>query len=79
VISKKVYYIELAHIFFVAYLIIQTLLLFPESPRFLYSKEKFKESKDALELIARVNGVQNYNQDKFIFDAEQVDDGQNSA
>ena len=37
VISKSVINLEIVHLIFVCYLLIQTLYLFPESPRFNYS------------------------------------------
>ena len=50
---------------------IQTLAMFPESPRFDYAKEKYDESKDGLDIVARVNGIKNFNKQNFKFDTEK--------
>ena len=57
-------------------MLVQSYLSFPESPRFLYSKERYAESKEALELVAKGNGVQSYNSVNFKFDAEAADGGE---
>lgn len=43
--SKHVYYIEVAHLGFLIYMLGQVLWSFPESPRYNYSKDKFGEAK----------------------------------
>jgi hypothetical protein len=45
--------------------------MFPESSRFNYAKEKFTDSKEGLSKVARINGINNYNQEKFKFDTEK--------
>lgn len=45
---------------------------FPESPKYLYSKERFDEARDALQQIARFNGVQNFKKEQIIFDSEKA-------
>ena len=47
-----------------------TLILFPESARFNFSKERFDDARDNLEVAAHVNGV-DYNKNKFKFDIEK--------
>ena len=47
VISKSVVHLEIIHFVFTCYLLIQT-LYYPESPRFLYSKSRFDESREGL-------------------------------
>lgn len=47
------------------------LFLFPESPRYNYSKDKFDKAKANLEVVAHVNGVQNFNSHHFVFDTEK--------
>ena len=42
--------------------------MFPESPRYNYSKEKFEKTKEDLAKIAKINGIHNYNQHNFVFD-----------
>lgn len=69
-ISKKVLYLEIVHVCFVVYMLLQTALLFPESPQFNYSKERFDEAKDNLEKVSKVNGIDNYNSKNFEFDTE---------
>ena len=61
VCSKKIYYLEVAHIAVVAYMLLHSLVAIPESPRWLLSKERYKESKEALEKVAWINGVSRYN------------------
>jgi hypothetical protein len=51
-------------------------LLAPESPKYLYSYKKYKESRKALEVIAKFNQVdtadpENYK--KYLFDTEWAD------
>jgi hypothetical protein len=46
------------------------LSLVPESPRFNYSKDRFDEAKENLEVVAEVNGVKNFNKQNFKFDTE---------
>ena len=45
-----------------------TFALLPESPKFLYAKQKYEEARKSLEYIASFNGVQTYQ--AFIFDNE---------
>lgn len=44
--------------------------MFPESPRYNYSKNNFEEAKDNLESVSKVNGVRNFNKQNFMFDTE---------
>jgi len=46
------------------------LWLFPESPRFNYSKERFEDAKSVLRAVAKANGVKDYNSN-FKFDTEK--------
>ena len=78
-ISKKALYLEIAHVVLVAYLLIQSVISLPESPRFLYSKERFDESKEALAHVASYNGVKDYKQENFKFDAEVVEEDQEAG
>ena len=70
VISKHAYYLEMAHVIFLAYMMFQTIWSFPESPRFNYSKDKFIEAKENLAQVAKINGVRHFNQHHFKFDNE---------
>jgi len=72
VISKSVIYLQIAHVIFVIYLLVQTIVLFPESPRFDYSKERYALSKKSLTKVSKVNGNPNYNSHKFKFDVEKA-------
>jgi len=45
--------------------------MFPESSRFNYANEDFSDSKEGLSKVARINGIDNFNQDKFKFDTEK--------
>jgi hypothetical protein len=47
------------------------ILFFPESPKFLYSKQKFEEARDSLLYIAKFNRNTKYNQN-FLFENEIV-------
>jgi MFS family permease len=47
-ISKHIFYIEVTHVAFVCYMLIQTIWAFPESPRYNYSKDKFIDAKENL-------------------------------
>ena len=68
--SKHAYYLEVAHIAFLIYMLFQTLWSFPESPRYNYSKDKFGEAKEGLSRDARMNGVRHFNSQNFKFDNE---------
>lgn len=70
-ISKSIIYLEITHVIFVIYLLVQTYVLFPESPRFDYSKERYAKSKESLTEVSKVNGNPNYNAHKFKFDVEK--------
>jgi len=61
VISKHAYYLELAHVLFLVYMIGQTIWSFPESPRYNYSKDRFIEAKEGLHQVAKINGVRHFN------------------
>lgn len=50
-------------------------LFFPESPKFLYSKQKFEEARASLAYIARFNRNHAY-KDNFIFENEVVSEQQ---
>lgn len=52
-------------------MLLQVLYLFPESPRFNYSKDRFEAAKANLEVVAHVNGIKNYNSQNFMFDTEK--------
>jgi MFS family permease len=45
-------------------------LLAPESPKYLYSYKKYKESRKALEIISKFNRVKMEVKEKYIFDTE---------
>lgn len=49
---------------------ILTLIMFPESPRWQYSKEMFQKSREGLDKVAKTNGQDNFDKNGFIFDAE---------
>ena len=70
-ISSHIIYLEYAHLGFVVYMILQTLVAFPESPRYDYSKDRFEQAKESLNRVARFNGQYSYNPDNFKFDSEQ--------
>jgi len=79
-ISKKVFYLELVHFLFVVFIIAQTLAMFPESPRYNYSKDEFHKAKESLELVARINGTDKFNKHNFKFDTEkELEDIQNQG
>ena len=44
--------------------------MFPESPRWQYSKEKFVDSREGLDSVAKLNGQTKFDKNGFIFDAE---------
>ena len=60
-ISKHVYQLELVHVVFLGLMLVQTLLTFPESPRYNYSKDNFQEAKENLQQVAKINGVRHFN------------------
>mmetsp|Transcript_5722 Transcript_5722/g.9088 ORF Transcript_5722/g.9088 Transcript_5722/m.9088 type:complete len:254 (-) Transcript_5722:620-1381(-) len=64
-VSKRIYYLELANVLFLVYLLIQVTTLFPESPKFRYSREEFSQAKECLQEIADINGVKEFNKDHF--------------
>jgi hypothetical protein len=43
---------------------------FPESPKFLYAKGRFKEAKEAIYEISKFNGVNTKDDFDFIYDTE---------
>ena len=51
-------------------LLLITLIMFPESPRWQYSKEKFLKSREGLDQVAKTNGQDKFDSNGFIFDAE---------
>jgi len=53
-----------------AALLVMTLIMFPESPRWQYSKEMFLNSRESLDRVARTNGQDGFDKNGFIFDAE---------
>lgn len=63
-------YLEIVHVCFVIYLLLQTAILFPESPQYNYSKDNFDEAREDLETVAKINGIENYNSKNFEFDVE---------
>ena len=50
------------------------IFLLPESPKYLYSKMRFDEAREAMSYIARFNGLEKV--DYFIFDTEVESDAQ---
>lgn len=51
----------------------------PESPKFLYSKERYDEARDSLELVAKYNKIGNFNKNNIVFDAEKAKIENNAA
>lgn len=45
--------------------------MFPESPRWQYSKEEFTKARESLQDVADTNGQTKFDKNGFIFDAEQ--------
>lgn len=56
-----------------------TLISLPESPKFLYSKERFDEARDALEVVAKYNNISNFNKQNIVFDSEKAKIENNAA
>jgi len=53
-------------------LILFTIVYLPESPKFLHSKERYDEARNSLSLVARVNGIKNFNKEEIIFENEKA-------
>jgi hypothetical protein len=49
-----------------------TIVYLPESPKFLHSKERYDEARNSLSLVARVNGIKNFNKEEIIFENEKA-------
>jgi len=71
VCSKNLKLFEIINIFVLAFLLIITLVMFPESPRWQYSKENYLNSRESLERVAKLNGQDKFDKNGFIYDAEQ--------
>ena len=50
-------------------------IFFPESPKFLYSKQKFEEARESLAYMAKFNRNFTY-KNNFLFENEVVSDDQ---
>ena len=61
---------EIINIVVLVFLLILTLIMFPESPRWQYSKEMFQKSREGLDRVAKTNGQDKFDKNGFIFDAE---------
>lgn len=48
-------------------------LFFPESPKYLYSKQKYKEARESLHHIAKINGAKEFSP-LFLFENEVVEE-----
>jgi len=70
VCSKNLKIFEIINIFILAFLLIITLVMFPESPRWQYSKENYLNSREGLERVAKLNGQDKFDKNGFIYDAE---------
>lgn len=53
-------------------MILFTIVYLPESPKFLHSKERYDEARNSLSLVARVNGIKNFNKEEIIFENEKA-------
>ena len=71
-ISKDIAYIQWCNLFLVSILILFTIVYLPESPKFLHSKERYDEARNSLSLVARVNGIKNFNKEEIIFENEKA-------
>ena len=71
-VSNKIHALEAAHIALLTALLVLSAVAIPESPQFLHATEQYKESKEALEQVASINGVARYNSKNFIFEAEET-------
>mgnify|MGYP000947225038 CR=1 FL=1 len=67
-ISRSWLYLQIFAFVLTAVVFAGTVVLFCESPKYLYSKYKFDEARDSLKWIAKLNGIK-YD-DVFIFDTE---------
>ena len=72
VISKDIAYIQWCNLFLVSILLLFTIIYLPESPKFLHSKERYDEARNSLSIVARVNGIKNFNKDEIMFENEKA-------
>jgi len=70
VCSKNLKLFEIINLVILGCLLLITLIVFPESPRWQYSKEKFVDSREGLDSVAKINGQDKFDKNGFIFDAE---------
>lgn len=79
VLSKNVQWVQWGNLTLITLLSFFTLISLPESPKFLYSKERFDEARDALEVVAKYNNISNFNKQNIVFDSEKAKIENNAA
>ena len=55
--ARNILYIELFNLALIVVITFIIIVQLPESPQYLYSRERFDEARTALEQIARFNGI----------------------
>jgi len=72
VLSRSVEWLQWGNLAFITGATAIIVVAFPESPKYLYSNGRYQECRDALALVARYNGQNNFNKQNIVFDTEKV-------
>jgi len=63
--------LQVANLVFISVITFYAIIAFPESPKYLYSKGKFNEARNALDYIARFNN-QPFDKHQIMFETEKA-------
>jgi len=69
-LSRNIVYLQIGNLAFISAVTLYIIVAFPETPRYLYSKGKFNESRASLDYIARFNN-QPFDKHNIMFDTEK--------
>jgi MFS family permease len=70
-LDKNWFPLQAIYFFFGIVVLILGIFVLPESPKYLYSKQKFTEARESLESIAKMNNIKTYSS-LFVFDNEII-------
>lgn len=71
-VVKDIGYIQYINLVICIVLTSFTIICLPESPRYLYSYNRFEETRESLAMVAKLNGVKEFKPDQIVFETEKI-------
>lgn len=71
-IVRDIRYIQYVNLSVIIVLTTLIIVYLPESPKYLYSKRRYDETRQSLAVVAHLNGVKNFKKEEIIFETEKI-------